>query len=129
MAFQRDGDTAVLVLPASEVSSVEWPMSRGRQTKKGLGIGLVIGVVVGGIVAAATPVEDCSVGDWICIPPEAERLFIATGGGAVGGLIGAAIGYSAHSTKWERGQPGPPRIAVAPLISPQGWGLAVSVSF
>jgi len=128
VGFQRDGDPAVLVLPAGEVSSVEWPMSRGRQTKKGLGIGLGIGLVVGAIVAAAT-VEDCHVGDWICIPPEAQALFIGTGGGAVGGLIGAAIGYSAHSTKWERGQPGPPRIAVAPLISPHRWGLAVSLSF
>ena len=128
VGFQRDGDAAVLVLPASEVSSVEWPMSRGRQTKKGLAIGMGIGVVVGAIVAAAT-VEDCSVDAFICIPPEAQVLFIGTGGGAVGGLIGAAIGYSAHSTKWERGQPGPPRIAVAPLISPHGWGVAVSLSF
>ena len=128
VGFQREGDTAVLVLPASEVSSVEWPMSRGRQTKKGAGIGLGIGLVVGAIVAAAT-VEDCSVNAFICIPPEAQALFIGTGGGSVGGLIGAAIGYSAHSTKWEHGTPGPPRIAVAPLISPQGWGLAVSVSF
>jgi len=128
VGFQREGDTAVLVLPASEVSSVEWPMSRGRQTKKGAGIGLGIGLVVGAIVAAAT-VEDCSVNAFICIPPEAQALFIGTGGGSVGGLIGAAIGYSAHSTKWEHGTPGPPRIAVAPLISPHGWGLAVSLSF
>jgi len=128
VGFQPEHDAAVLVLPASEVSSVEWPVSRGRQTKKGGGIGLGIGVVAGAIVAAVT-VEDCSVDAFICFPPEAQALFIGTGGGAVGMLIGAAIGYSAHSTRWERGQPGPPRIAVAPLISPHGWGLAVSLSF
>ena len=55
-------------------------------------------------------------------------LFIV-GTGAERAIPLAAIGYSAHSTKWERGQPGPPRIAVAPLISPHGWGLAVSLSF
>lgn len=128
VGFQRDGDPAVLVLPAREVSSVEWPVSRGRQTKSGGLIGLVLGLAVGTGVAVATA-EDCSPGAWLCFSPEEQALLGGMGGGAVGVVIGSVIGYLSHQTTWEHGQPGPARIAVAPLISPHGWGLAVSLSF
>jgi len=126
VGFQRDGDPAVLVLPASEVSSVEWPVSRRRQTAKGGLIGLGIGAVVGAI-AAGVSAESCT--SWCFFTPEESALLGGTGGGALGAAIGAVAGSLTHRTTWERGQLGPPRIAVAPLISPHGWGVAVSVSF
>ena len=126
VGFQREGDTAVLVLPASEVSSVEWPVSRRRQTMTGSLIGLGIGAVVGAI-AAGVSAESCT--SWCFFTPEESALIGGTGGGVLGAAIGAVAGSLTHRTTWERGQPGPPRIAVAPLISPHGWGLAVSLSF
>jgi len=126
VGFQRDGDPAVLVLPASEVSSVEWPVSRRRQTATGSLIGLGIGAVVGA-VAAGVSAESCT--SWCFFSPEESALIGGTGGGVLGAAIGAVAGSLTHRTTWEHGTPGPPRIAVAPLISPHGWGLAVSVSF
>lgn len=127
VGFQPEHDPAILVLPASEVSSVEWPVTRGRQTTRGGLIGGGIGAVVGAIAAGAAA-EDCS-GGFLCFPPEAMALLGAAVGFGVGGVVGGTLGYLTHWTKWEHGEPGRRRISVAPLISPHGGGLAISVSF
>lgn len=126
VGFQPENDPAVLVLPIGEVNSVEWPVTRALQTTRGVLIGGGIGALAGTIVGAATS-EDS--GCFICFS-SGEMAFIGgIGGLVVGGVVGGVVGSLTHRTKWEHGEPGGRRVSVAPLISPQGGGIAMSLSF
>jgi hypothetical protein len=126
VGFQPENDPALLVFPIGELNSVEWPVTRGRQATRGVLIGGGIGAVVGAIAGAATPEASCS---FLCFSSGEMALIGGLGGLMVGGVVGGVVGTLTHWTKWEHGEPGGKRISVAPLISPHGGGVAMSLSF
>jgi hypothetical protein len=124
--FQPENDSAVLGLPIGEVNSVEWPVAQRRQTTRGLLIGGGLGAVAGAIAGAETA-GDCT--GWLCFSSGEMALIGGLGGLVVGGVVGGVVGALTHWTRWEHGEPGGRRIAVAPLISPKGGGVAMSLTF
>ena len=127
ISFQPEDALAVVVLRARDVSSVEWPVTRGRQTVRGGLIGIAMGTFTGAIVAGAAA-ESCSGGPF-CFSTGAVAALGGIAGGSVGLVVGAVIGSLSHSTRWEHGYPSPGRVTVVPQVSRQGGGLSVSLRF
>ena len=127
VAFQPDDGGVVLSLATGEVESVEWPVNRGRRTRTGAGIGAMVGAVVGGVIGARDE-KGCDrsiIGD-VCGLATFGGVVL---GGGLGMVAGGIAGYFIRWTRWERGEPGRTRVALAPLIPPHGWGGAMSVQF
>lgn len=114
--------TKVVSVPLTTIREFEvsHPVSnRGKGALIGLGVGVVSGAIVGAAEGSCTQ-------DQICIAPRgSEPLIGAVVFGGAGALLGALLGSTIHSDRWESLSSSRAKVTLAP----RGAGLALSLTF
>ena len=133
LVLRPEGTQDSVAVPFAQVTRLD--VSRGRKTnvRKGLLFGLVGGATLGAVSAyAAYEKDSCEANQFICIGNMFSRSEETLMGGAVLGLLGAAVGGVVgavwRTERWERAPLGSSvgRVGLAPV---RGGGLALAVSF
>lgn len=126
-----DDDSVVVVnqgrrwaVPRSAVTAVALSAgsrSRGAAALRGAGIGMLAGGAFG-IAAGAVSDGGCGNAAAICLSPSEQIAFAGVGLGALGGIIGAAIGAGNGGEQW-RWIALPPGSRVGLTVSPRRLAL------
>ncbi len=124
LVLLRDGETTPLAVSRSMIARLE--VSRGRRGRTGTGmlLGGLAGALAGGVTVLALCGPDGCIGSGIVLLP----LGMA-GGALAGGGIGAAIGATIRSERWQAVPLEDPVLGVVPLDRGVGLGVALPVRF
>ncbi len=109
-------DGAERVLARAQITAIDVSMGRRRHLLAGLGYGVLVGGVGGGIYGAAT--FDPTPCAFICLAPDTRAGNAALGAvvfGALGGVVGLAIGGLHTTEHWQRVMTDGGRIGLAPM--------------